>query len=111
MATCTIARVRSFGLLPTSLATRALVSAFQSVTTSARVGVANSAAAIMPGSKVAGAFSVQVMGVSLWSTARRPDGRRGWLRKNPDPTLGLDARNNRLTRPIHNRAIVYAFRR
>ena len=40
-----MAKVRSLGLLPTSLATSALVSTFQSVTTSARAGATNSAAA------------------------------------------------------------------
>src|SRR4030095_7000557 len=36
MATCTMAKVRSLGLLPTSLATRALAVTVQSVTMSAR---------------------------------------------------------------------------
>src|SRR5262245_9607234 len=45
-----MAKVRSLGLLPTSLATRALAIKFQSVTTSARAGATNSAAATMPGS-------------------------------------------------------------
>jgi hypothetical protein len=53
IATCTMAKVRSLGLLPTSLATRALAIKFQSVTTSARAGATNSAAATMPGSKIA----------------------------------------------------------
>src|SRR5262249_40393731 len=48
-------KVRSLGLLPTSLATRALAIKFQSVTTSARAGATNSAAATMPGSKIAAA--------------------------------------------------------
>src|SRR5262249_38027651 len=43
-------KVRSLGLLPTSLATRALAIKFQSVTTSARAGATDSAAATMPGS-------------------------------------------------------------
>src|SRR5262249_35410067 len=51
MATCTMAKVRSLGLLPTSLATRALVVTFQSVTTSAHAGAAHSAVATMPGSR------------------------------------------------------------
>src|SRR5512132_3570477 len=50
-----MAKVRSLGLLPTSLATRALAITFQSVTTSARADAANSAAATMPGSKLAAA--------------------------------------------------------
>src|SRR5262245_66067238 len=53
MATCTMAKVRSLGLLPTSLATRALATMFQSVTTSARADATESAAATMPGSKAA----------------------------------------------------------
>src|SRR5215470_12672424 len=51
MATCTMAKVRSLGLLPTSLATRALAVTFQSVTTSAYAGAAHRAAATMPGSR------------------------------------------------------------
>src|SRR5262245_20440150 len=48
-----MAKVRNLGLLPTSLATRALAITFQSVTTSARADAADSAAATMPGSKAA----------------------------------------------------------
>src|SRR5262249_29204148 len=58
-----MAKVRSLGLLPTSLATRALAITFQSVTTSARAGETNIAAATMPGSKVAAAsFRTHIIG-------------------------------------------------
>src|SRR5262245_61237979 len=50
-----MAKVRSLGLLPTSLATSAFAITFQSVTTSARADATNSAAATMPGSKAADA--------------------------------------------------------
>src|SRR5262245_24663712 len=46
-----MAKVRNLGLLPTSLATRALAVTFQSVTTSARAGATHSTLAIMPGTK------------------------------------------------------------
>src|SRR5262244_2788098 len=63
IATCTMAKVRSLGLLPTSLATRALAITFQSVTTSARAGETNIAAATMPSSKVAAArFRTHIIG-------------------------------------------------
>src|SRR5262249_29556529 len=58
-----MAKVRSLGLLPTSLATKALAITFQSVTTSARAGETNIAAATMPGSKVAAAsFRTHIIG-------------------------------------------------
>src|SRR6266516_506700 len=63
-----MARVRSLGLLATSVATRALAVTFQSVTTSAHAGAIHSAAASMPGSKVAaGSFKTDFIG-SLLST-------------------------------------------
>src|SRR4029453_16397240 len=62
MATCTMAKVRSLGLLPTSLATRALAVTFQSVTTSAHAGATHSAAATMPGSRTAtGGLGITLM--------------------------------------------------
>src|SRR5215472_6703808 len=58
-----MAKVRSLGLLPTSLATRALAITFQSVTTSARAGGTNIVAATMPGSKFAAAsFRTHIIG-------------------------------------------------
>src|SRR5688500_7634041 len=71
MATCTMAKVRNLGLLPTSLATRALVVVFQSVMTSARAGVAHSAAATMPGSRTATGFiGISLMaGLLVWARA------------------------------------------
>src|SRR5262245_14207274 len=57
-----MARVRSLGLLPTSLATSALAVTFQSVTTSARAGATNSAAATMPGSKAANELNPDFVG-------------------------------------------------
>src|SRR5215831_11020411 len=69
MATCTMAKVRSLGLLPTSLATRALAITFQSVTTSARADAANSAAATMPGSKAADELKPDFIGRLLYLPA------------------------------------------
>src|SRR5262245_47218697 len=72
MATCTMAKVRSLGLLPTSLATRASVVAFQSVTTSAHAGATHSAAATMPGSRTtAGFLGIAFMAGSLYGHEHR----------------------------------------
>src|SRR5687767_2664694 len=66
IATCTIAKVRSRGLLPTSSATSALVVAFQSVTTSARA-----AAATIPASKaVARTFDTDFIWILLVEAQR-----------------------------------------
>jgi hypothetical protein len=62
-----MAKVRSLGLLPTSLATKALAVAFQSVTTSARAEATNSAAATMPGSKAADELEPDFIGRLLFS--------------------------------------------
>src|SRR5258706_15006529 len=63
IATCTMAKVRSLGLLPTSLATSALAIMFQSVMTSARTGATRSTAATMPGSQVgAGSSKTDLIG-------------------------------------------------
>src|SRR5262245_11758378 len=75
MATCTMAKVRSLGLLPTSLATRALAVTFQSVMTSAPAGATQSAAATMPSSNTAAgmlgiAFMVGLLlSLCLWHRA------------------------------------------
>src|SRR5258706_13437572 len=62
-ATCSMAKVRSLGLLPTSLATSALAIMFQSVTSSARTGATRSTAATMPGSQVgAGSSKADLIG-------------------------------------------------
>src|SRR5262249_16040492 len=88
IATCTMAKVRSLGLLPTSLATRALAITFQSVTTSARADAANSAAATMPGSKAADELKPNLIGRLLYlsgsdmtarTKARRSNGSRSSL--------------------------------
>src|SRR5262249_46502108 len=72
-------------LLPTSLATSALVVTFQSVTTSARADATNSAAATTPGSKVADAVKPDFIGRLLYlpgsdmtaaTKARRSNGSR-----------------------------------
>src|SRR5262245_15602155 len=85
IATCTMAKVRSLGLLPTSLATRALAITFQSVMTSARADAANSAAATMPGSKAADELKPDFIGRLLYlpgsdmtarTKARRSNGSR-----------------------------------
>src|SRR5262245_11642538 len=77
MATCTMAKVRSLGLLPTSLATRALVVAFQSVTTSAHAGATHSAAATMLGSRTGiGFLGIALMASSLYGRASNAELRR-----------------------------------
>src|SRR5262245_30780544 len=75
MATCTMAKVRSLGLLPTSLATRALAVTFQSVTTSAPAGATHSAAATMPVSRTATrVFGIALMaGLLVWVRAAQPE--------------------------------------
>jgi hypothetical protein len=60
-----MAKVRCLRLLPTSLATRSLAITFQSVTTSARAGATNSAAATMPGSKAADDLKPDFIGTLL----------------------------------------------
>src|SRR5512145_1614366 len=82
MATCTMAKVRSRGLLPTSLATRAPVIMFQSVTTSARAGATDSATATIPSSKAADdTFVADLMETSFVGTHEvasvRPTNLRG----------------------------------
>src|SRR5688572_13782426 len=74
MATCTMAKVRYLGLLPTSLATRALVVTFQSVTTSAHAGATHSAAATMPDSRTdTGVLEIALMaGLLVWHQHRKP---------------------------------------
>src|SRR5262249_9789765 len=75
-----MAKVRSLGLLPTSLATSALAMPFQSVMTSARAGATSSAAATMPSSQVgAGSFKMDLIGPPLllptrWGVVARPGG-------------------------------------
>jgi hypothetical protein len=70
IATCTIAKVRSRGLLPTSLATSPLVATFQSVMTSAS---ATGVAATMPASKADGrTFDNDFIRCSLGLTRVRP---------------------------------------
>src|SRR5262245_50502194 len=85
MATCTMAKVRSLGLLPTSLATRTLAITFQSVTTSACADATNSAAATMPDSKAADDLKPDFIGRLLYlpagdmparTKARRSNGSR-----------------------------------
>src|SRR5215510_2904306 len=83
-----MAKVRSLGLLPTSLATRALAITFQSVTTSARADAANSAAATMPGSKAADELKPDFIGRLLYlpgsdMTARTKARRLNGSRSSP----------------------------
>src|SRR5262245_12285842 len=83
-----MAKVRSLRLLPTSLATRALVVTFQSVTTSARADAANSAAATMPGSKAADELKPDFIGRLLYlpgsdMTARTKARRLNGSRSSP----------------------------